>query len=214
MQHPAPVQNGPRFQAKRERILDIAVAAFRRKGYAGTSIQDISRELELTKGSLYYYFRDKEDILFECHERALDHILGIARDVRRRHPGPVEALRALIERHVDIMVHEFHGTALALEVGALTGTRLKTVVSRRDRYEGILRDILEQGVRSGAFRPVDVKLTSFAIFGAINWIAQWYREGGGMKSEDIGRFFADLYVRALERRPARRRSVAPRRRTS
>jgi hypothetical protein len=58
---------------------------------------------------------------------------------------------------------------------------------------------------------VDVKLVSFAIFGAINWVAQWYREGGGMRSEDVGRIFADLFVRALERRPARRRAGAGRR---
>lgn len=192
-----PAHRGPKYHAKRDQILDVAVAAFRRKGYAGTSMQDISRALRLTKGSLYYYFRDKEDILFGCHDRALDHLLSIAREVRRRHPGPEEALRELIRQHVGIMVHEFRGTALALEVGALTGPRLRRVVSRRDEYEGVLRDIVEGGIRAGLFRPVDPKVTGFAILGAVNWIAKWYREEGPSAAEEVGQAFADLFLQGL-----------------
>lgn len=194
-----PEKNGSKHRAKRDQILDIAVAAFRRRGYAGTSIGDISRELQLTKGSLYHYFRDKEDILFSCHERSLDHLLSTTRAVRRAHPHAESALRELIHEHAGIMVEEFRGTALALEVGALTGLRLRRVVSRRDEYEGTLRGLIEEGVRSGAFRPVEPKLAAFAILGAINWMARWYRDDGGASPDEIGRFFADLFLRALKR---------------
>jgi AcrR family transcriptional regulator len=218
--------NGPKYQARRDQILDTAVAAFRYKGYAGTSTQDIARALHMTKGSLYYYFRDKEDILFSCHERALDHLLAGARAVRRRHRDPEAALRELIERHVGIMVHEFRGTALALEVATLNGSRHDHIVRRRDQYEGILRDVIEEGVGSGAFRPVDPRLATFAFLGAINWMARWYREGGGRSAEEIGRTFADLFVGSLQppRPPTRagrpsvpppgRRGPAPSRRTT
>ena len=202
-----------RYQARRDQILDIAVEAFRQKGYAGTSMQDIGHALERTKGSLYYYFPDKEEILFQCHERALDHILGIAAEVRDRHERPDAALRELIEKHVEIMVHEFHGTALALEIGDLTGERLSRVVQRRDRYERHLRELLREGVRAGVFRLVDAKLTTFAILGAINWVAQWYREAGGAQAREIGAAFADLFLQGLSpkgRRPARRPASATR----
>jgi AcrR family transcriptional regulator len=184
-------------QARRERILDTAVAAFRSRGYGGTSMRDIAQTLEITKGNLDYDFPDKEEILFRCHERALTHILEIARGARRSHPEPAAALRDLIEQHVAIMVEEFHGTALALEIGHLTGPRLERVVALRDRYERVLREVLRQGVRSGAFRNNDVKLTAFSILGAINWIAQWYRAAGAVTSEQIGRHFADLFLRSL-----------------
>jgi AcrR family transcriptional regulator len=207
---PGPGQGAlrPRFQARRDQILNIAVSAFRHKGYAGTSMRDIGQALERTKGSLYYYFPDKETILYRCHERALDHILEVAREVRRESRGPAAALHQLIERHVAIMVHEFHGTALALEVGALTGARLAGVIRRRDRYERILRGLVSRGMRTGAFRAVDAKLTVFAILGSINWIAQWYRPAGAARAEEIGRQFADLYLRALAPVP-RARSARP-----
>jgi len=218
--------NRPKYQAKRDQILDTAVAAFRHKGYAGTSTQDIAHALHMTKGSLYYYFRDKEDILFSCHERALDHLLSGARAVRRRRRDPEATLRELIERHVGIMVHEFRGTALALEVATLNGSRHDHIVRRRDQYEGILRAVVEEGVRSGAFRPVDPRLAAFAFLGAINWMARWYREGGGRSAEEIGRTFADLFVGSLQPprasarasrpsvRPSVHRGRAPSRRTT
>jgi AcrR family transcriptional regulator len=192
----------PRYDARRDEILDIAVAAFRRKGFAGTSMQDIGRALERTKGSLYYYFPDKEEILFDCHDRALDRILQMAREVRGASRDPAERLRGLIEGHVALMVHEFHGTALALELSALGGRRLASVVRRRDKYERILRTVIGEGVRTGAFRPVDPKLSAFAILGSINWIARWYRPRGGAGAEAIGQSFADLHLRALLRHPS------------
>lgn len=191
----------PRYDLRRDEILDIAVAAFRRRGFAGTSMQDIGRALERTKGSLYYYFPDKEEILFHCHDRALDRIFQMARGVRASTRKPAERLRGLIEGHVALMVHEFHGTALALELSALGGRRLASVVRRRDEYEQILRAVIRDGVRAGIFRPVDPKLAAFAILGSINWIARWYRPRGGAGADAIGRSFADLHLRALLRHP-------------
>jgi AcrR family transcriptional regulator len=191
----------PRYDVRRDEILDIAVAAFRRRGFAGTSMQDIGRALERTKGSLYYYFPDKEEILFDCHDRALDRIFQMAREVRGASRDPSERLRGLIEGHVALMVHEFHGTALALELSALGGRRLASVVRRRDKYEQILRNVIRDGVRAGAFRPVDPKLSAFAILGSINWIARWYRPRGSAGAEAIGKSFADLHLRALLRHP-------------
>ncbi len=199
----------PRYDVRRDKILDIAVAAFRRKGFAGTSMQDIGRAIERTKGSLYYYFPDKEEILFHCHDRALGRILRMAGDVRRECRGPAERLRGLVEGHVALMVHEFHGTALALEFSALRGRRLGSVVRRRDEYERILRTVIRDGVRTGIFRPVDPKLTAFALLGSINWIARWYRPRGGAGAEAIGVFFADLYLNSLLRHPVARSAGRP-----
>ena len=92
-------------------------------------------------------------------------------------------------------------TGLALEVSALRGRRLAAVVGRRDRYERLLRRVLREGIARGAFRAVDPKLTAFSIFGSINWIARWYRPRGGAGAAEIGRAFADLYLRALRSDP-------------
>ena len=184
-----------------DEILASAIAAFRRDGYHGTSMEQIADQLLMTKGSLYYYFEDKEEILFAAHDRALDRILGDLEEVRRRGGCACEQLENLATAHIRIMVEGFHGTALALEFGALSPKRLQRIVSKRDAYEAGVRALIERGEREGCFRPVDPKMSSMALLGAINWLARWYRPGGAMGAEEISRRFLDLFLGGLGPRP-------------
>src|SRR5580765_2931799 len=106
-----------------EAILESAIAAFRRHGYHGTTMEQIADQLLMTKGSLYYYFKDKEEILFAVHDRALDRILDELEAVHRKGGCPCEQLEGLLSAHIRIMVEGFHGTALALEFAALSADK-------------------------------------------------------------------------------------------
>jgi len=183
--------------AKRLQILESAVRAFAARGFHGTSMADIARELRRTRGSLYYYFRDKEEILALCHAVALEAVLAAYEKVRVSALPPDEKLRRLIQQHVRVQVDKFHGTALALELDALRPASRAAVVEGRDRYDRGRRELIEEGVRAKLFRPVDPKLAAFAVVGAINWIGRWYRPDGGATPETLGREFADLFLAAL-----------------
>jgi AcrR family transcriptional regulator len=183
--------------AKRARILESAVRSFAAKGFYGTSMDEIADELLLTRGSLYYYFRDKEEILALCHETALEAMLDVTGRVRASGLPPDQALRRLILEHARVMVDKFHGTALALQFDALDARRRNAVVAIRDAYERSLRDVITEGVEQKVFRPVDPKLAAFAILGAINWMARWYRAGGGASAAEIGEEFAGIFLRGL-----------------
>lgn len=185
-----------------DEILASAIAAFRRDGYHGTSMEQIADQLLMTKGSLYYYFEDKEEILFAAHDRALDRLLEELEQVRRRGGCACEQLGNLAAAHIKIMVEGFHGTALALEFGALSPRRLQRVVAKRDAYEAGVRGLIERGAREGCFRAVDPKMSSMALLGSINWIARWYRPGGELGAEEISRRFLDLFQGGLRPRPA------------
>jgi AcrR family transcriptional regulator len=184
-------------RAKRTRILESAVRSFAEKGFYGTSMDDIAEELLLTRGSLYYYFRDKEEILALCHATALEAMLDVTARVRASALPPDQALRRIVIEHARVMVDKFHGTALALEFDALDAPRRAAIVSVRDAYERSLRDVIAEGVRRKVFRPVDPKLAAFAILGAINWMARWYRAGGGASADEIGEAFASLFLDGL-----------------
>ena len=187
-------------QRRRHRIdaiLQSAVAAFGKNGYHGTSMEQIADRLLMTKGSLYYYFRDKEEILFAVHVEALDRILLEQARVARLPVCPCEKLDRLLREHIRIMVEEFHGTALALEFGALSRRRLGRVVAKRDRYERSLRRLIALGAKRGCLRPVDPKMTGLAILGAINWIARWYRPDGPAKADDVAGRFLDVFMGGL-----------------
>lgn len=187
-----------KLERKREEILRAAARAFSRKGYHGTSLEDIADELLMTKGSLYYYFKDKEHILFECHDNSLNKVLENLENVKSETGPADEKLRDLIVSHVNVMLDTLQGSTLALDFNALSDDLLKQVVDKRDAFERGIRDIIQQGIDSGIFQPVDTKLSVFMIMGAINWITKWYRADGRYNAEDIGPFYADLFIAGLK----------------
>jgi len=171
-------------------ILKSAAAAFRRRGYYGASVDEIASALHMTKGNLYYYFKDKEEILFACHEFALDLLLRMLKKVETSELPPEEQLRRVIVSFVHMMIDELRGTALTMDVQALSPARRKRVIAKRDRFDRGIRRIINDGMRAGIFRRADPKLATFAILGSINWIPYWFDPHGEADSVEIGEEFA------------------------
>lgn len=186
-----------RSEARRTEILKSAAAAFRRRGYHGASVEEIARALGMTKGNLYYYFRNKQDILLGCHEYSLGVALDLVERVRAEPVPPDEQLRRLVAGFVHLIIDELHGTALTLELEALPAPLLRRVVARRDRFDRGLRAILREGMNQGIFEPGDPKLLAFAIMGAMNWISRWYDPKGEARSDEIAAAYADYLVAGL-----------------
>jgi AcrR family transcriptional regulator len=185
----------------RVQILQSAAAAFRKLGYHGATMQRIAAALRMEKGNLYYYFRNKEEILFACHQYSLDRIIDLLDEIARSDQAPDEKLRTLIVTLVHTILDELHGTSLFIDLEALTPSHLKTIIGRRDRVDRGMRRIIADGVAAGDFsrRDSDVKLLSFAILGAVNWIPRWFKENGPSSSEQIADRFADYLVGGLRR---------------
>ena len=179
---------------RRIEILKSAAAAFRRHGYHGASVDEIASALDMTKGNLYYYFQNKEEILFACHDYSLDKLIALMEDVRGEPTRADDKLRRLILAFVHMMLDELQGTALTIDLHALSPLLMKRVIGKRDRFDHGLRDIIQQGIDTGLFRPGDPKMIGFAIMGAVNWITRWYDPAGPMSSEEIGQRFADYLV--------------------
>jgi AcrR family transcriptional regulator len=189
----------PRATARKLEILRGAAAAFRDRGYAATSVRDIAKRLRMTPGNLYYYFRNKQDILYFCQDHSLDVLLREARRIAAG-PGAAEAkVRALVRSQVLCLLDELHGSAGHIEFHAMPKARLRKVIAKRDAYERLVRDLVEEAVRAGRLQGRDPKLLTLAILGAVNWTARWYRPEGDWSPEAIADGFADFLVRGLSR---------------
>jgi AcrR family transcriptional regulator len=186
-----------KYAKKRLEIMKSAAAAFRRRGYHGSSVGSIARALRMTKGNLYYYFKNKEEILYFCHDHSLDLLLELLKKVERSDAPPDEKLRTLIVAFVHMIIDELRGTALTLNLQALSPSRLRKIIAKRDKFDRGIRRILKNGMESGMFRPGDPKLLTFAILGAVNWIPGWFNPRGPAHSDEIGRAFADYLVAGL-----------------
>ncbi len=189
-------------------ILKSAAKAFRRLGYHGATVEQIAAALHMKKGNLYYYFKNKEEILFACHQYSLDRLTQLLDEVERSGVPADEKLRRLIVAFVHTILDELHGTALFLELEALSTAHLKTVIARRDTFDRGVRLVLEDGMSSGVFAPGDPKLLAFAMFGAVNWIPRWFSPDGPANSQAIGDLFADFFIAGFRTGAATSRTSA------
>lgn len=165
-------------------ILDAAARAFMKEGFAATSLDRVSDELNSTKGAIYYHYRSKSDLFFAVHRRAME-MTGDA--IRPPFEGPGSAgqrLRRMAHAHTLLMMTQLpylRVAAQGLELHLLARTTareradLAEVSVLREQNEALYIRVIEQGVASGEFRPVDPRLMAKPVLGALNWTSRWYQ---------------------------------------
>ena len=186
-----------RFQLKRHRILKAAAACFNRKGYSGTSLKDVARHLGLTDAALYYYVRNKEELVYHCYLRAAE--LGRAALERGRAEGRngLEQARLYIRYHVATMVGEDGPVAIMSEIPSLSAPHREEILEISRRHSRAFEDILTAGIEDGSICCGDVRMTGNAIMGAINWIPKWFH-GDAATAQKVLAEFPDVLARCLE----------------
>ncbi len=182
---------------RRAEILHAALRAFREKGYHATTLDDIADRVGIGNTALYHYFPDKESILYDCHRESLAEVHRLLAEATSQYESAAAQLAYVIREHVRVMTETLEGSPLAFEVSALDPDHQAEVIAERDRYERGLRTIIVRGQRAGEFRSVDPKIATFAILGAINWIARWFRPDGAIHTQELGREFAGQLVGGL-----------------
>lgn len=194
---PRRARNADPNASTRVDILKSAAKAFRKLGYHGATVEQIAAALHMKKGNLYYYFKNKEEILFACHQYSLDGLIRLLDEVEASSLSPEQKLRRLVTAFVHIILDELHGTALFLDLEALSPAHLKTVIARRDRFDHGVRQVIEEGTAKGVFSAANPKLLTFALMGAVNWIPRWYNPEGPASSQEIADRFADFFINGL-----------------
>lgn len=171
---------------KRDEILIQAANLFRKKGFSGTSMQDIARDVGILKGSIYYYFNSKNEIFREVLNKGISPVLKNAEFIMAKDLSPAEKLRELLRSHIDYIIHDNYSLILYFqEKEKISLQETKKYIESRNRYEKIFKDLLAQGIKQGVFPKVDITLTVYAILGMCNWIVQWYNPKGSRSPKDI-----------------------------
>jgi AcrR family transcriptional regulator len=192
---------------RKEVILRSVATVLRNSRLSSLTIQDVADELGLTKGSLYYYFKDKQDILYQCHMRSVEISLHALDEATASGNGPSESLRILLTGHIRGTLDDGFGGILQTDLENFRADQRKTYIKKRDELEHGVRRMIEDGIRLGEFEQVNVKLAGFAILGAINWIPKWYSPTGAFAPEVIIEEMVNYFLRGLQpTEPKKRRS--------
>jgi AcrR family transcriptional regulator len=182
---------------RREAILRSVANALRNSRLSSLTIQKIADELGMTKGNLYYYFKNKQEILFYCHMRSMEISLLALHEATQSCGSPAAKLRILLTYHIRGVIDEGFGAILQTDLESLNAERRKQYVRKRDELERGVRRLIEEGVRIGEFECRNVKLTGFAILGAINWVPKWYHPSGAFTPKQIAEELTGYFLRGL-----------------
>lgn len=177
-----------------------AASAFNRRGYANTSLDDIAATLGVSKPTLYQYFSSKQEILYRCHQLALDQgDAGIALAEVDRGSG-LDKLFIYIKTYMRGFFGEIGAGPVLTDVDSLTPANRRKVVERRARISAATTGFIAQGVKDGSIVDCDPKLASLFALSVVNWMAYWYREDGPNTPDEIMSTFMTLFRSGLARK--------------
>jgi len=190
-----------RYKDRIPEILEVAAQLFKEKGFKATSIQDISEKLGLEKGAIYYWIKSKDDILYILIEEEGELFLNMIREIANQKKSPDEKLEELIKNHIKILANNINKAAVFfLELRSLPEKWKKKILRFRDEYESILRNLIEEGQKSGLIRDdIDPKMIGFAILGVINWVYTWYNPKGQKSPDEIADNFAKIILYGVKK---------------
>ncbi|MEO1201181.1 MAG: TetR/AcrR family transcriptional regulator [Pseudomonadota bacterium] len=199
-----PRRDDSRFTLQRDRLLAAAAHCFNHKGYSGTSLKDVAQRLNLTDAALYYYVKNKEELVYQCYLRAAD----VGREAMQRacedgSDGLDKVVRYL-RYHVELMVGERGPVAIMSEIPALTPEHREHVLELSRQHSTAFEALLDEGIDDGSVLPCDVRMTGNAIMGSINWIPKWHHGDPDVARQIVQEFPAILSTGLAARAPHER----------
>ena len=174
-------------------ILETAAQCFMEQGFSATSIDDVARRLGATKGRIYHYYSSKTDLFFDVHREGMERLFRAVEPAMQMPGTGLERLRAMLTAHALAMMNNVAFEAVVVQgvhmhrLAATTPGQRETLdelIAIRRRFEGLFREILQQGILDGTIRELDVSISAKAMLGAINWLSIWYRANPGETEGD------------------------------
>ena len=189
-------------EAKRNAVLTTAAQMFNERGFHATSLDDIAARLNVTKPTLYYYVKNKDEILLECVKKGLHMTLDGIEASRAAGGNAIDQLRACMRVYADIVTQPFGMCLIRVgdeEVPEPSRTELRRLKSEIDHA---FRRLVEQGVQEGVLAPCDPKMAAFVIAGGLSWIGRWYQPQGAYSADQIIEQCTQLLLQGVLARPA------------
>ncbi len=194
--------------ARRREIEDVASELFREHGYAGTSVRDIARALDIQGASLYAHVTSKQDVLWSIVERTATRFeasADAAAAAVAAGPGAIDGvapattrLAGLVRAHVGVVTDDIgRASVFVHEWRSLTGDRRVQMARRRDAYEGRFRTVIGDGILAGRFIPVDPTVAAAFLLTSLNGIATWYRPDGAVRPGALAEVYVELATQSL-----------------
>jgi TetR/AcrR family transcriptional regulator len=197
--HPA-FDLAERHGERRSAMVRTAVHLFNRSGFHATSVEEIARELGLSKALLYHYFADKTELLYECYLYALDCTLAAVTQAAKGRTGR-EKLETYVRLQFETLAGREGAAWVLSDLSALAPQQRRHVRKQSRAIDQMLQEFLAEGLADGSIVGAEPKITEFFVIGALNWLPRWYRADGTLSGHQLAEIFLRLVIDGLRPRP-------------
>jgi AcrR family transcriptional regulator len=188
---------------RRQEILDEAQRLFNRQGFRETNLDDVAAKLGIKRQAIYYYFKSKEDVLWELVELASNTLTASAAEIFDADLDPVEKIRALIDNHVRQLLSDPEIFRLdVLQRGKLSSDRHEAIDEAQRVYVRKWAEIVAQGQSAGVFVKASPVVQTLLLVGMGNWTLDWYRPNSGPSVDEIASETVRIAMAGLRTTPA------------
>nr|WP_316640465.1 TetR/AcrR family transcriptional regulator [uncultured Roseateles sp.] len=211
-----PMQDRARGRAdKRDAVLRTAAKLFNEKGFHATSLDEVAERLHVTKPTLYYYAKNKDEILFGCVHAGLDLVRAGIAEAASSGGTALDKLRACMRAYADVVTQDFGMCVIRVGEDPLPEEGRRELRQLKAQIDLEFRRLIELGIAEGSLAPCNAKLAAFTLAGAISWIGRWYQPEGELTPQDIAEQCIAVLLNGIVRRaepepikPARKRKAA------
>ncbi|MFI5329734.1 MAG: TetR/AcrR family transcriptional regulator [Desulfobaccales bacterium] len=160
-----------------QKIVDAASGLFHRKGFKAATLDEVAKELHLTKAALYNYIPSKGKLLSIIYGQAFEKIFHRIFEISASKVSPEEKLRLIIRDHIcNIITSDIAMFSVFFaEENQLPSKDFQVIRAEKKKYTELVMQIIEEGIEKGVFKPVDARLQAYAILGMCNWLYKWYK---------------------------------------
>jgi len=183
-------------EQKREDILDAAIRVFAEKGFHSSRISDIAREAGVAEGTIYLYFRNKDDLLLSVFSKRVGDFVEDVRRAVATKSTPQEKLRTIVDKHFERLESDLPlAQVIQIELRACSAFMRGGVSPELKSYLETIEEVLEEGKAQEVFRAdLNVKVASKAFFGMMDEVATvWVLRRKKPLTEMAGEIFSIFY---------------------
>lgn len=197
----SPFNRGIQHEAKQSAILSRAAKLFNTKGARATTLSDVANKLGLTKTSLYYYVKTKEDLIFQCYDASMKHALRSLDQIEQETDDPLERTLRFMRSRVDSILQALQGNAdyyaAPLELASLKPQHRDALTAEYLEMFKRVRTYIREGIEAGSIRPCHSTTTTRALIGALDWSFYWLYEIPREEAEKASDAVADICANGL-----------------
>src|SRR5699024_3375510 len=168
-------------------------------GFHGVSVNEIIKDVGISKGGFYHHFSSKDELLFVIHDTFITYALEKATTANNIYESPTKRLQAIIKDFVKVFdLYKAHISVFYQESVYLRPDYETLIKEKRDQFKQIIIQVIREGKKCGEFREnLPIEITGMAILGMVNWTYKWYKQSGEKSIEEIGAIFIDLILHAV-----------------